>query len=93
MEAEQSPSGGARISHDVTNESLAIFCLVLYLTRRSRHFVSARGLEENSLLALPQREEKTAKKQQDDESGNHSGIVGGFQCLCMAGNLRQCEFR
>jgi hypothetical protein len=50
-------------------------------------------LKENPLLAPPDQEEKPAQQPQNQERANHASTSRGFQWVCMAGNLRQCEFQ
>jgi hypothetical protein len=81
------------ISDDVAEEPLPVLRLVVEPPGFWWSFVQSRRLKQDPLLGLP--EEYHAREQQpkNGERDNHVSTLRGFQWVCMAGNLRQCEFR
>ena len=49
-------------------------------------------LEEDPFLRPPKKGPCTENQRDYEQNSRHMGRFRGFQSLCMAGNLRQCEF-
>ena len=92
MKTKQRARGGTRISNDESLETLAIRGLIMHAVGFVRVPVKSRWLEENPLLRPPKKGYCTENQRDYEEDSRHVGRFRGFQSLCMAGNLRQCEF-
>ena len=93
MKAEENSRSGSRISDDEPNQSLSIRSLVVHASGFNRRLMQAGWLKENSLLGPPDQQEEPAQQPKNQERANHASTSRGFQWVCMAGNLRQCEFQ
>ena len=93
VKAEENPGSRSWISDDESSQPLSICGLVIHATGLDRSFIQSRWLKENSLLGPPDQHEKPNQQPKNQERANHVSTSRGFQWVCMAGNLRQCEFQ
>ena len=92
VKTEQRSWSGIGISHDEAPEMLAICGLIVHAAGFLGISVKSRRLEENPLLGPPKKSYRTEDQRDYEKRRRHVGRFRGFQSLCMAGNLRQCEF-
>jgi hypothetical protein len=93
VKTEESAGGSSRISDYETNQLLSILSFVMHAPGFSRSFIQSWRLKENPLLSSPEKENKGEQQPENHKCNDHVRTPRGFQWLCMAGNLRQCEFR
>ena len=93
MKAEKDAGCRSRIPDDETNQRLPVLSLVLHPPGFGRGLIQSGRLKENSLLGPPKEEQEGEQQSNNDDRANHVSTLRGFQWVCMAGNLRQCEFR
>ena len=93
MKAKENPGSRSRIPDDESNQPLSIRRFVIHAPGFDRSFMKSRWLKENSLLGPPDQQEEAGQQPKNQERANHVRTSRGFQWVCMAGNLRQCEFQ
>ena len=93
VKAEKNTGLSPRIADDETGEELTVRGPVAHPARLDRVSVKPRWLKENSLLRSPKKSQHGEQQREHNRCGNHMRALRGFQWVCMAGNLRQCEFR
>src|SRR5207244_2991826 len=93
METDQNSASLPRISNNEADQLLPIHSVIAYLPTDRWCLDKRRGLKENALLLIPEIKQRTNNERDNYERNRHARATGGFQQVCMAGNLRQCEFR
>ncbi len=93
MKAEHNTWSGSRISNDESDQLLLVNSVVMHSARLDRGLTQSRWLKENSLLGPPEEEHEAEQEPKDKKRFGHGSTARGFQWVCMAGNLRQCEFQ
>jgi hypothetical protein len=92
VKAKEGDRSGPRISYDEPLKMLAIGGMVVHAIGFSRITGKPRRLEEDFLLRPPKKSHCPENQCDYEKNRHHAGRLRGFQWLCMAGNLRQCEF-
>jgi hypothetical protein len=93
VKAYENTGRGRRLPDEISNKGLTVLSSIFNSAEQGRAFVHAWRLKQNSLLPEPDEQEKNSKQNKDCQRRNHGTGLRGFHRLCMAGNLRQCEFR
>jgi hypothetical protein len=93
MEAEQNSRRGSGIPDHETGESLPVYSVVRDTSGLGQGFKQPGRLKQDSLLRPPKQRQRPDQQGEKDKRGDHMRVSRGFQWVCMAGNLRQCEFR
>lgn len=81
------------VSDQEPKQWLAIYSVVSDSTAKRWFSEQGRGLKEDPLLLLPKKSKCTKDQGENEQYRSHMRSIRGFQRVCMAGNLRQCEFR
>src|SRR3954464_12798329 len=93
VEAKQHPRGIRRITNEEARQSLTVERIVADPTAFNAGLIERRRLKKDTLLPPPDERQQTQNDNDKAERYDHASRARGFQWLCMAGNLRQCEFR
>jgi hypothetical protein len=92
VEAEQNTDSASGIPDHEAGKPLSIYRVVGDAPGLGRRFKEPRRLKQDSFLRPPKQKQRPEQQSENDKRGNHMRVPRGFQCVCMAGNLRQCEF-
>ena len=93
MKAKQDTGCSPRVSDDEADQLLLIDGAVTHSAGFGRRLIQSWWLKEDPLLGPPEKEQEAEQQPEDQEHADHRSTKRGFQWVCMAGNLRQCEFR
>ena len=93
MKTDQHSTRAARVSDQEPQQWLAIDRVVRDSAAERWLPKEWRGLEEDPLLLMSEQGKRAENQSDDEQRCGHVRLVRGFQRVCMAGNLRQCEFR
>src|SRR5207244_64359 len=91
METDQNSACLPRISSDKANQLLPVYGVIAYLPTDRWYLDQRRGLKENALLLVPEKKQCTENERDNYERNRHVCATGGFQRVCIAGNLHNAN--
>jgi hypothetical protein len=93
MEAEQNARRSSGIPDQEAGEPLSVYSVVRDTPGLGQRFEQRGRLKQDSFLRPPKQRQRPDQQSENGKRGDHMRVSRGFQWVCMAGNLRQCEFR
>jgi hypothetical protein len=93
VKAHENTGRSRWLADEISNKRLTVLSAIFNSAEQGWPFMHPRRLKQNSFLPEPDEQDKNSQQNKDCQRRNHGTGLRGFHRLCMAGNLRQCEFR